>query len=291
MTPLCAYTQDGPVLREALRRYVTRWLPLVKEALGQGIELAPPVDIAWLWHVHRLSPLGYHEDCMSLAGKPLHADAGTNPFAFDADADGRSPTRTMWETLFPEEPFVNRFLSGYPTAAPANADSLPALGDAAPCNLRVDIVSSVQRQSGFLWQARPHTERASGPAPLPLSPRRAPSRPQLTPPRPALQVSYGQGYYGTEDFLQAGLLRYRQLMHLMGNHRDVFLVRPDSHAPSSRSPPAALRAARAPRRAPIAAASPDRSGPPPHLRRCPRMTWICSGTRTWVTPGRTQPTA
>lgn len=48
------------------------------------------------------------------------------------------------------------------------------------------------------------------------------------------QVSYGQGYYGTHDFLAEGVVRYRKLMDLMGSNSSVFLAR----AFSSARPPA-----------------------------------------------------
>lgn len=144
--------QDGPILREALRRYVTLWLPLVKQAPAD-VELAPPVDVAWLWHVHRLSPLGYNADCVALQGRPLHAADETNPFAFSGDAAAGSPTRSLWETLYSEEPFENRLLAS--ASSSTAIDSGPAAADGAlAANLRVDILASVQRQSGFLWQAR-----------------------------------------------------------------------------------------------------------------------------------------
>lgn len=116
--------------------------------------MAPPVDIAWLWHVHRLSPLGYRADCVRLLGQPLHAAAGTNPFAFTADTAGTSLTRMAWEALYPDETFENRLLSGSVVTTPLTVDAVPAADEATLHGLHVDIISSVQRQSGFLWQAR-----------------------------------------------------------------------------------------------------------------------------------------
>ena len=48
---------------ESVRRYRELWLPLLA-ARGGAAELAlaedlvPPLDIAWLWHTHRLAPRG-----------------------------------------------------------------------------------------------------------------------------------------------------------------------------------------------------------------------------------------
>ena len=35
------------------------WLPLVAANFKRSKELAAPLDIAWVWHVHMLSPEAY----------------------------------------------------------------------------------------------------------------------------------------------------------------------------------------------------------------------------------------
>ena len=52
------------------RRYEQFWLPLVAK-YGEkvdGMKLIPPLDVGWIWHVHMLAPVKYHEDCVRLIG-------------------------------------------------------------------------------------------------------------------------------------------------------------------------------------------------------------------------------
>jgi hypothetical protein len=73
---------QGGALKEALRRYERLWLPLIAAQAGpssntgngqqqqQGYnQLVPPLDIAFLWHLHRLQPGLYSEDCQQLKGR------------------------------------------------------------------------------------------------------------------------------------------------------------------------------------------------------------------------------
>ena len=41
------------------RRYEMLWLPLVAANFKRSKELAAPLDIAWVWHVHMLAPESY----------------------------------------------------------------------------------------------------------------------------------------------------------------------------------------------------------------------------------------
>lgn len=53
------------MLREAIRRY-DLFLALLADLTAQKDDvpdLAVPVDIAWLWHCHKLSPIQYSKDC------------------------------------------------------------------------------------------------------------------------------------------------------------------------------------------------------------------------------------
>ena len=53
----------GRALPGAIERYVKFWLPLVSHSIGSDAPLIPPVDIAWVWHLHRLAPRRYATYC------------------------------------------------------------------------------------------------------------------------------------------------------------------------------------------------------------------------------------
>jgi hypothetical protein len=79
-TPAGGLCQGG-ALKEALRRYERLWLPLIAAQAGSGSngqqqpqqqgysQLVPPLDVAFLWHLHRLQPGLYEEDCQQLKGR------------------------------------------------------------------------------------------------------------------------------------------------------------------------------------------------------------------------------
>ena len=60
---------DGPRLRTAVRRYCA-WL--ASEAVRGGgpgtvlVTRAPPLEVAWIWHVHRLATVEYASSCAAL---------------------------------------------------------------------------------------------------------------------------------------------------------------------------------------------------------------------------------
>lgn len=59
----------GPHVRNAIRRYELFWLPLLAQNATRikkwfiPLNIAAPLDIAWVWHVHMLSPVSYQRDC------------------------------------------------------------------------------------------------------------------------------------------------------------------------------------------------------------------------------------
>lgn len=60
-------------MQTELARY-ERFLLLAKEFPGQP--LAPTREIDEFWHLHMLSPMAYHTDCMQLFGEVLDHDGG-----------------------------------------------------------------------------------------------------------------------------------------------------------------------------------------------------------------------
>lgn len=91
---------EGRLLREAIRRYVNLWLPLIAK-YGENEKLLPPVDVQWVWYCHALSPVQYAEDVMKLEGRAIpHLLLSKSERSRSTDR-----AKSHWGNLFPEEPF------------------------------------------------------------------------------------------------------------------------------------------------------------------------------------------
>jgi hypothetical protein len=122
-------------LQHALWRYETMWLPLLAAVTTKHIEfpkadhgndvqpqsamnsqiaklradfapiinsmssedLTPPLDVAWVWYLHRLTPLQYLEDVSNVAGCPI-APSASSAFYFEVDNESRSAQ--AWNNAF-----------------------------------------------------------------------------------------------------------------------------------------------------------------------------------------------
>jgi hypothetical protein len=128
------------MLSVAVFRYEELWLPMVAQKNDEK-GLVPPVDVAWVWHLHRLNPLGYAAFCLERFGTVV--DPGASAFRLqsadhvEAAADHCVHTRDVWARAYPAEPF---FLTA--GATPTASES----------SLVEPIVATAGRQSSFLWQ-------------------------------------------------------------------------------------------------------------------------------------------
>jgi hypothetical protein len=112
---------------KTLERYESKWLPLLASS-KRGTALAPPPDVAWVWHCHRLAPRSYARTARRL-GLPEAA-----PFLIQTE--GSSATQTAWAAAYPDEPFF--FAEG------GGVGALVLDG--------FDISAACERQRTFLWQ-------------------------------------------------------------------------------------------------------------------------------------------
>ena len=90
---------DRAVLTAAVARYEKLWLPLMVR--NPNKLLVPPIDIAWVWHLHRLAPLRYAAYCRERFHYIL--DPGKAAFRLQSDSpldEHREPdyleTRDLW---------------------------------------------------------------------------------------------------------------------------------------------------------------------------------------------------
>lgn len=115
-------TQDGPVLRAAVRRYLDCWLPLLADKKAHGA-LVPPLDVAWVSIAARsLSPKPELRPDHLL---PSLADRPPAPLPiFPAHRCGTCTSSPRANTL----PIPTVFSTKSSTAAPAQAPSLSIAG-------------------------------------------------------------------------------------------------------------------------------------------------------------------
>ena len=95
---------DGPSLRAAVRAYFA-WLSKAAvpgpwsragETAGQAlVTRAPPLGIAWCWHVHRLTPLAYARHCAALTGGTVVYPAPGYGFAWVTPKPGFDVTNEV----------------------------------------------------------------------------------------------------------------------------------------------------------------------------------------------------
>ena len=90
---------SGPVVNNAIRRYEKFWLPLAAEHPGK--DLAPPLDIHWVWHVHMLAPYYYEKDCQRVVNTVVNHRLMTTK----EDDQAKERARSLWTAKYPGEPF------------------------------------------------------------------------------------------------------------------------------------------------------------------------------------------
>jgi hypothetical protein len=137
------------------------WLPLLATygAGGAPLLLAAPLDVAWVWHLHRLQPDAYVDDCMAAFGFVV-PHTGDDPFAVAAEEAQSHSQHTVegdpavaraqaaWAALAPHEPF---HLPAANAAEPHPLTMPPAASHAA-VSLSCDLAGTAGRQGAFLWQ-------------------------------------------------------------------------------------------------------------------------------------------
>ena len=96
----------GPVVREAIRRYELLWLPLTANSRHySSSQLAAPLDVAWVWHVHMLAPYYYAQDCLNIVGKLIDH----SPLDRRQRYLGLRRAEKLWRQAYPGERFVVDF--------------------------------------------------------------------------------------------------------------------------------------------------------------------------------------
>jgi len=132
---------DRAVLHAAVHRYERLWLPLVAGRTAPHT-LIPPLDVAWVWHLHRLAPLKYAAYCRARFGAIL--DPGPAAFRLltrdNLSCEGGAASQEAWERAYPTAPF---FLDPGATGAAQDEHETALLEP---------VLATSARQRTFLWQ-------------------------------------------------------------------------------------------------------------------------------------------
>ncbi|KAL3684840.1 hypothetical protein R1sor_002862 [Riccia sorocarpa] len=148
----CLYSDIDCIIR-AVERYENYWLPLVaKNVQGtpSGFPLVPPLDCAWIWHLHQLSPVQYIKDCKELFGRILECGMLT----YGTRDDATRETEELWRLHYPSEPYCLEMLAFYTQEESHNpADSQwKAKFFRLPRVLNYDFIEAAGRQRNFFYQ-------------------------------------------------------------------------------------------------------------------------------------------
>ena len=121
-------------------RYELFWLPLLAQSSVTG-DVAAPLDIAWVWHVHMLLPISYEKDCNEVVSTLVDHKV----LVGKQRSRGLEKARILWKQLYPSEPFEVDL-----TAAVSNAPEFES-------RIEYDITAACSRQRVFYYQVSlPH---------------------------------------------------------------------------------------------------------------------------------------
>ena len=123
-------------------RYELFWLPLLAQ-LPAAVQrkVAAPLDIAWMWHVHMLSPISYEKDCNDIVSTLVDHKI----LVGEKRKMGIEKAMVIWKELYPPEPFEVDL-----TAPVSNVPHFKT-------RIRYDIAAACSRQRTFNYQVSlPH---------------------------------------------------------------------------------------------------------------------------------------
>ena len=146
---------SGDLVRKAIRRYEQLWLPLAAEHHGK--EIAPPLDVHWVWHVHMLAPYYYEKDCLGLVNcVPDHKLLSDN-----SRHAAMERAKVIWEERYRSEPFHVPLDPGPGEGSKDGGGAGGGMNGSAVCNgyhepyqrrSKYDIESASARQRMFYYQ-------------------------------------------------------------------------------------------------------------------------------------------
>ena len=124
---------DPEFIKNAWRRYEKCWLPFV-QGHSDG-DVAPPLDVHWVWHVHMLAPCKYVQDLAAAGSRVLNH----RPKPWKTWRQLREQTQLLWNDE--NEPFW-----------PPNKDDYESGAEPHDSQFSYDILSAALRQKVFFYQ-------------------------------------------------------------------------------------------------------------------------------------------
>ncbi|XP_018018909.1 uncharacterized protein LOC108675412 [Hyalella azteca] len=130
---------SGQAVVNAVFRYEYLWLPLLSDYLKKGgPEIAPPLDVHWVWVVHMLAPQYYIVDCEAIADRVLpHRLLTQNSLAI-----ARERGKKLWESVYPHDPWE------------LDLKYSKQISSSTPSKIHYNLLEAVGRQSAFYYQVR-----------------------------------------------------------------------------------------------------------------------------------------
>ena len=115
-------------------------MPLVAQS-SVTEEIAAPLDIAWVWHVHMLSPISYEKDCNEVVSTLVDHKVRVG----EQRTRGLERARVLWKQHYPGEPFEVNLTT--------HAGHVPDFES----RIEYDITAACGRQRVFYYQVSlPH---------------------------------------------------------------------------------------------------------------------------------------
>ena len=87
---------DEATLAKAAYRYEKIWIPFYLKHYSSHSQIFPPIDVAFIWHCHMLSPTNYEKDCLNMCGKIIDYELLTLKEIHSKQTE----TKPIWESEY-----------------------------------------------------------------------------------------------------------------------------------------------------------------------------------------------
>ena len=125
-------------------RYEKYWIPFIlsnSPHYETDVTFLPPLDVHWVWHVHMLAPMNYHQDLSESPLRRIINHQPINPQSKEAIGK-RKQTAIKWIETFPEIPFE------------LSLTDENSFDDEFSSKLTYNIVAASERQKVFFYQVK-----------------------------------------------------------------------------------------------------------------------------------------